>query len=578
MVQETVTEPVNRAKEPTNWQDVNWHQAERTVNRLRQRIFRATQAGDWNKVQSLQRLMLRCYSNRLMAVRRTTQVNQGKRTPGVDKVLIKTPEGRGRMVDALSSYQPWKARPARRVYIPKANGKQRPLGIPTITDRCLQAMVKNALEPEWEAQFEASSYGFRPGRGCHDALDRIYSIANVKPNSRKQWVVDADIKGAFDNIDHEYLMHRLHSFPARELVRQWLKAGYVDKGVFYGTDAGTPQGGIVSPLLANIALHGMEQALGIKYRKAGGNITKRALVRYADDFVVFTESQEDAEHVRDVILIPWLAERGLELSPEKTHIVHLTDGFDFLGFNVRHYRSSVKRSGYKLLIKPSKKSLHAMRTRLKAEWTALYGQNARQAVMHLNPIIRGMANYFRRQVASRAFHALDHFQWRRQMRWMARTHPNKSWKWRRRQYWGTLNGQRPQDTWVFGDRQSGKFLLKFHWFPIERHYAVKGAASPDDPTLRDYWAARRRRTLATELPPRLKRLAEIQGGLCLVCGASLQNGEALQVHHLIPRHQGGSDESSNLGLIHYLCHRQAHGNPRVLEMARERKQMLLRCK
>src|SRR6266704_989940 len=283
----------------TNWNSIDWHQQERHVRNLRQRLFRATQAGEWKRVRSLQKLMLRSRANRLMSVRRVAQLNTGKKTPGVDKVLLKTPAARGRMVDHLAHYQLWMAKPARRVYIAKANGKLRTLGIPVMIDRCIQSMIKNALEPSWEARFEGCSYGFRPGRGCHDAIEKIYGIA--RPNKRKKWV----------------------------------KAGYVDKGVFHETEAGTPQGGVISPLLANIALHGMEEALEIKHRKRGELDSKRALVRYADDFCVFCESQEDAETSKQ-ILTEWLSKRGLTLSPEKTKVVHLTEGFNFLGFNVRH--------------------------------------------------------------------------------------------------------------------------------------------------------------------------------------------------------------------------------------------------
>jgi RNA-directed DNA polymerase len=224
---------------------------------------------------------MRSYSNILISVRRVTQTNTGSRTAGVDKLVVKTPKARGLLVEILAKFIPWKPLPARRMYIPKANGKKRPLGIPCIIDRCLQAIVKNALEPYWEAKFEGISYGFRPGRGCHDAIAKIYLIAC--PHRNKKWVVDADIKGCFDNIDHEHLLKVIGNFPARKLIHQWLKAGHMEDGVFYNSLTGTPQGGIVSPLLANIALHGMEKTLRIKYNIRGESIGDRQVVRYADD-------------------------------------------------------------------------------------------------------------------------------------------------------------------------------------------------------------------------------------------------------------------------------------------------------
>src|SRR5919204_3641898 len=220
----------NGPDRPTDWNNVNWRKANRQVRNLRQRIFKATQAKDWNKVRSLQKLMLRSYSNTLVSVRRVTQINQGKKTPGVDKLTVKTPERRGRLVDHLMTFQPWRAKPTKRVYIPKANGKMRPLGIPTVMDRCLQARVKNALEPRWEAVFEASSYGFRPGRSCHDAISHIAQL--TRPDGRRKWVVDADIKGAFDHIAHAYVRDTIGEIPGRELITQWLKAGYVEHGTF----------------------------------------------------------------------------------------------------------------------------------------------------------------------------------------------------------------------------------------------------------------------------------------------------------------------------------------------------------
>jgi RNA-directed DNA polymerase len=506
--------------------------------------------------------MLRSYSNTLVSVRRVTQINKGRHTPGVDKLVVKTPQARGELVDQIqTTYQPWRSKPAspaRRVYIPKANGKQRPLGIPTVIDRVIQAKVKNALEPCWEARFEGVSYGFRPGRGCHDAIAQIFNLA--RPNMRKKWVVDADIKGAFDNISHDHLLEAIGLCPGRELIKQWLKAGYMENGVFHDTEAGTPQGGVISPLLANIALHGMEEALGARYNKQGHTIGNRALVRYADDFVVFCESREDAEAVIQT-LKGWLGERGLTLSEEKTRIVHLTEGFDFLGFNVRQYKTPrTSRYGYKLLIKPSKESVKAIRKKLRDKWLSLRGYDATTVVVTLNPIIRGWANYFRIGVASETFKVLDQWMYIREFRYAKHAHPTKPWKWRRKRYWGKLNPRRNSYS-VFGDKRTGSYLIKFTWFTIKRHVLVRGRSSPDNPAEREYWAKRAKRQVET-LPLNKQKLAKAQNYLCPLCGDSLFNDEELQIHHVRPRSQGGLHYLDNLRLVHLYCQLQIHGGER----------------
>lgn len=557
----------NRPKSATEWQTINWTAENRRVKNLRARIFRATQTGDYRKVRSLQKLMLRSRANTLISVRRATQQNAGKNTPGVDKITVKTPKARGLLTDKLMEFQSWRAQPTRRVYIPKKNGNLRPLGIPTIMDRCIQARVKNALEPEWEAKFEAMSYGFRPGRSAHDAILDIWLTAS---KGQKVWVLDADIRGAFDNIGHIPLLQSISGFPALGLVKQWLKSGYVDRGVKHETDAGTPQGGIISPLLANIALYGMEDCLSIKYeyvterwRRKTGPYT---IVRYADDFVVLTLTRELAETARDK-LQEWLKLRGLELSEEKTRIVNLSEGFDFLGFNIREWATTRKTRGKVLLTKPSKDSVDALKKRLSAEWRQLRGQSAEKVVKRINPIILGWANYFRSGASVETFQAIDHHNHICAMRWMKRTHPNKSGTWRINQYFGMFR-PRSRNKWVFGVKETGLHMVKASWTSIKRHVKVKGYASPDDSSLRKYWENRRK--VDGRLNMFASRIASRQNYACPICGQALLNGEELHRHHLIRDVTNSArNNPNNMRIIHLMCHQQIH-SPKYLAKAMKR--------
>ncbi|MCD0155658.1 group II intron reverse transcriptase/maturase [Deinococcus sp. 6GRE01] len=532
---------------PLKWPDINWTATEGKVRRIQERIFRAAQNGEHAKVKNLQKLLVRSTAAKLLATRQVTQQNRGKHTPGVDGVIVDTPEARVQLLQEGLNLKGYRPLPVRRVHIPKANGKTRPLGIPTVKDRVMQAIVKFALEPEWESRFEANSYGFRPGRSTMDANVAIHTTLNKRGCS--EWVLDADISGCFDNISHDALLNRLPVFT--KVVRRWLKAGVVEFGRMSDSLAGTPQGGIISPLLANIALDGLERLFGAE--DVRGNLVAPAkrkglnrglsVIRYADDFVVTAPSKEVLEEYVIPRITDFLKLRGLELSEAKTRIVHIDEGFDFLGYTVRRFKG-------KLLTLPAKEKVLSHLRRVKAYLKNHEQTPAGQVIRDLNPVIRGWANYYRHTAAKGTFDKADHRTWQMLWTWAKRRHPNKPTKWIKRRYF------RNDGVWTF--HEGNAQLLRRSIISITRFKKVEGKASKLDPTLRAYWSDRKRREMARQIiqKERLQLLRQ-QDGMCGFCHLPLST-EDIDDHHIHPRHAGGQNTLDNRILVHRWCHHAHH--------------------
>ncbi len=539
---------------PDNWYAVDWRRVERNVRGMQIRIAKATRDGDWRRVKALQRMLTRTLSAKLYAVRRVTQ-NQGARTAGVDRELWDSPESRWEAIGRLKR-RGYKPLPLRRVFIPKANGKERPLGIPTMRDRAMQALYLLALEPVSESTSDPNSYGFRLNRSTADAMSQIFVAMSQKGSAR--WVLEADIKGCFDWINHDWLVANVPM--DKGILLKWLKAGLIYKGQLQATEAGTPQGGIISPTLANVTLNGLERELaahlGAKFGIAKAKKLKVNVVRYADDFVITGDSKEVLESEVKPWVEAFLAVRGLRLSEEKTRIIHIDEGFDFLGWNFRKY------SG-KLLIKPSKKNVQTFYRKVSETISGNKTVKHADLIRLLNPMLRGWAQYHSPVVAKQAYSRMESLIFRRLWWWSKRRHPNKGAEWVREKYFRSDGGRH----WIFAvpvvldDGSAGlNELYQLRGTPIRRHRKIKGDFNPFDPEWEQYGEQLRQGRMEGSMRHRRQwvSLFMSQGGLCAHCGCALTRETGWHNHHLEFRVHGGSDALFNRVLLHPDCHRQVH--------------------
>jgi len=544
------------------WKAIPWKQVERKVFKLQKRIYRASSRGDTKAVHKLQRLLMKSRAAALLAVRRVTQDNQGKKTAGVDGVKSLTPPQRLELTQQLQQNPyPDQAKPVRRVWIPKPGStEKRGLGIPVMKDRAAQALAKLALEAEWEAKFEPNSYGFRPGRSAHDAIAQIYQAIRHKP----KYVLDADIAKCFDRIEHAALLEKLQTYPRlRRVIKTWLKAGVMEGTALTPTTEGSPQGGIISPLLANAALHGLETTIMQKFtrktHKENHHPTHPIVVRYADDFAIFDESLETIQAIQ-LEVSQWLKALGLELKPSKTRITHTLVpyegqvGFDFLGFEIRQYKAGKTHSdhnthgqllGFKTIIKPSKEKVKLHLQKIGAVIDRHKAAPQASLITQLNPLTRGWSNYYSTAVSSRIFSRCDNLTYQKLQAWARRRHPNKGKKWVALKYWHVKEAK----GWHF---KSGEQELYLHRSTkIKRHIKVQASRSPFDGDW-IYWATRMGRH--PEVGKTTAMLLKQQAGKCRFCGLYFKDGDLLEKDHRIPLATGGKDMVTNLQLLHRHCH------------------------
>jgi RNA-directed DNA polymerase len=533
---------------PTDWQTLDWQRVHRNVRRLQARIVQATQAGRWGKVKALQHLLTHSFSGKALAVRRVTD-NQGKRTSGVDGVTWTTPEQKATALHALRQrgYHP---QPLRRVHIPKSNGNMRPLSIPVMADRAMQALYLLALDPVAETTSDPNSYGFRKERSTADAMQQCFNV--LAKRTAPCWVLEGDIRSCFDRISHTWL--RTHIPMPTAILHAWLKAGFMEHHVLHATETGTPQGGICSPVLANLTLDGLERLL--RHHFPPSKQAKVNYIRFADDFIITGTSKELLEDEVKPLVVHFLRERGLELSAEQTRITHVDDGFDFLGQNVRKYNG-------KLLITPARKNvqtfLRTVRALIKANPTTTAGR----LIMLLNPVIRGWAHYHQHVVSKATFNSVDRAIYYALWCWAKRRHRAKSNSWIGNKYFPPWSGRQAVFTGELPDKQEQRRVVRLLYaahVPIKRHTKIKGQANPYDPRWEVYFEHRLGVNMSNDLRGRRQLLAlwQEQRGICPVCNQKITQLTRWHNHHVIWRTHGGADTAENRVLLHPACHKMVH--------------------
>jgi RNA-directed DNA polymerase len=561
----TVANSSTGASSPTGagWHDINWRKVHQNVRRLQARIVKATQEKRWGKVKALQRLLTRSFSGKALAVKRVTE-NQGKRTPGVDGETWSTPEAKMKGLRRMRQHG-YRAQPLRRIYIPKSSGNgKRPLSIPIMLDRAMQALYLLALDPMAETTGDPNSYGFRKERSTADAIEQCFLVLSKQHSA--QWILEADIRSCFDEISHEWL--EAHIPLEKPILQQWLKAGFIDKETAFPTEEGVPQGGVISPVIANLTLDGLEAELRAHFPRTTkrGQSAKVNLVRFADDFIITGSSQQLLNDEVKPLVKAFLKERGLELSEEKTCITHIETGFDFLGQNIRKYNG-------KPLTKPSTKNVKAFLKKVRSIIKTNKAASAGHLILQLNPVIQGWANYHRHIASKQTFSWVDMHIFRAVWWWAKRRHPSRAKEWIRQKYFGASQKRK----WSFNGTVTNKagqsqrvWLASAAKISIQRHTKVKGKANPYDPQWETYFEKRIDTKMMSHLRGRddLRNLWFAQHGICPMCQQKITKQTGWHSHHIVWRVYGGHDGTENRVLLHPNCHSQVHN--RGLEVAKPR--------